>query len=114
MAPNKPTNKWTDIQLAIAAISMTSVLTFWNMFAGPDRAKAAETEIQQQALLIPTATAVMSAPTPVPTIPPLGYTILFGGVAPKPQVIVQSGGGGGGGNGGGGGGGGAVTSTSSS
>ena len=113
MASNKPANKWTDVQLAIAAISMTSVLAFWNMFAGPDKQKADEkAAAQQQAMLIPAAT-IMSAQTPVPTVPPVGYTVLFGGTAPQPQVIVQSGGGGGG-NGGGGGGGGAVTSTGSS
>lgn len=108
MAAGKPSsNKWMDVQMAIAAIAMTSVLAFWNMFAGPDREKAAEKEAtRQQALIIPTATVV--APSILPTVPPVGYTIIFGGAAPKPQVIVQSGGGGGGGHGG------AVTSTSSS
>ncbi len=39
----KPTpRKWTDVQLTITAISMTSALAFWNMFAGPDRSKADE------------------------------------------------------------------------
>ncbi len=114
MAPNRPApRKWTDIQMAIAAIAMTSVLAFWNMFAGPDKEKAAEkAAAQQQAALIPAA-VFTSAPTPMPTVPPVGFTILFGGVAPQPQVIVQSGGGGGG-NGGGGGGSAALTSTSSS
>jgi hypothetical protein len=111
MAAGKPSpNKWLDIQMAIAAIAMTSVLTFWNMFAGPDREKAAEKEAaRQQAQIVPTA--AVAAPSILPTVPPLGYTIVFGGAAPKPQVVVQSGGGGGGGGGNGGG---AVTSTSSS
>ena len=101
----KPTpRKWTDVQLTIAAISMTSVLAFWNMFAGPDRSKADEKAVaaQQSAQAIPT-TAIVSAPaTPAPTMPPPGYTILFGGTAPQPQVIVMQSGGGGGGNQGGG------------
>ncbi|MEK6753455.1 MAG: hypothetical protein AABZ00_14455 [Chloroflexota bacterium] len=105
MAPKPNANKWTDVQLAIAAISMTFVLAFWNMFAGPDKAKADEkAAAEQQALLIPTATAFLETPppTPLPTMPPTGYTILFGGEAPKPQVIVVQRPGGGGGNNGGG------------
>lgn len=101
MAPK--TNKWSDVQLAIAAISMTSVIAFWNMFAGPDKTKADEkAAAEQQALLIPTVTPTVfvESPTPEVTMPPVGYTILFGGVAPQPQVIVVNkpkGGGGGGG-----------------
>jgi hypothetical protein len=105
MTPKTNSNKWTDVQLAIAAVSMTSVLAFWNMFAGPDRIKADEkAELdQQQIVLAPTATAIVITPpaTPMPTMPPPGYTILFGGEAPKPQVIVvqqPSNNGGGGGN----------------
>jgi len=114
MSPKSKTNKWSDLQLAIAAISLTSVLMLWNMFAGPDREKAAEKAAAEQVAKIPVQTEVSTlVPTPVATMPPLGYTILFGGEAPKPQVVViQSKGGGGGG--GGGGDGGSVTSTSSS
>lgn len=122
---NKQASKWTDVQLAIAAIATTSVLAFWNMFAGVDKGKANQkaVEEQQQTAVIPTATIETPPPTPEPTMPPIGYTILFGGEAPKPQVTVirtNRGGGGGGGNednGGGGGGGSASqpsTSTSSS
>ena len=127
MAPK--TNKWSDVQLAIAAISMASVIAFWNMFAGPDKTKADEkAAAEQQALLIPTVmpTVFVESPTPEVTMPPVGYTILFGGAAPQPQVIVvnkpKGGGGGGGGEEDQGGGGGSasapasdpVTSTSSS
>lgn len=102
MAPKPNSNKWSDVQLAIAAISMTSVIAFWNMFAGPDKAKADEQAVaEQQALLIPTSTSIIvETPVPEVTMPPVGYTILFGGAAPKPQVIVvrQPNGGGGGNN----------------
>ncbi len=102
MAPKPNSNKWSDVQLAIAAISMTSVIAFWNMFAGPDKAKADEKAMaEQQALLIPTSTSIIvETPVPEVTMPPVGYTILFGGAAPKPQVIVvrQPNGGGGGNN----------------
>lgn len=130
MTPKPNSNKWSDVQMAIAAISMTSVIAFWNMFAGPDKTKADEkAAAEQQALLVPTVTPTEVAPPPIPvvTMPPVGYKILFGGTAPQPQVIVvkkpKGGGGGGGDEGGGGGGGGGnadgapaepVTSTSSS
>jgi len=102
MAPKPNSNKWSDVQLAIAAISMTAVIAFWNMFAGPDKASADEkAAAEQQALLVPTVTSIIvETPMPEVTMPPVGYTILFGGAAPKPQVIVvrQPNGGGGGGN----------------
>lgn len=111
MSPKPTSNKWADLQLAIAAISLTSVLMLWNMFAGPDKQKAAEKAAAEQAAKTPVPTEEPSfAPVPVETMPPLGYTILFGGTAPQPQVVVvqnQK-------SKGGGGGGGSVTSTSSS
>lgn len=113
---NSKTNKWSDIQLAIAAISMTSVIAFWNMFAGPDKVQADKKAAEQQAQLLPTIAPTVAIPTaPAVTMPPVGYTILYGGKAPQPQVIVvqKPKGGGGGGNadsGGGGGGGGAPAS----
>ena len=91
MAPKPNSNKWSDVQLAIAAISMTAVIAFWNMFAGPDKAQADEkAAVEQQGLLIPTVTPIALVETPIPeiTMPPVGYTILFGGAAPQPQVIV--------------------------
>jgi hypothetical protein len=90
MAAKPNVNKWSDIQLAIAAVSMTAVIAFWNMFAGPDRTKADEkAAAEQQALLVPTVNTInVEAPVPEVAMPPLGYTILFGGAAPQPQVIV--------------------------
>ncbi len=102
MANNKPApRKWTDVQMTIAAVSMAAVLGFWNMFAGPDKEKAAEKVAAEQAKLIPTPTPTeLPAPTAVAaTMPPAGYTILFGGQAPQPQVIIQQSRGGGGGTG---------------
>lgn len=111
MAPKTNSNKWSDIQIAIAAVSMTAVIAFWNIFAGPDKVKAdGKAAAEQQALLLPTitSTAIVEAPAPVVTMPPQGYTILFGGKAPQPQVIVvakpkNNNGGGNNDNGGGGG-----------
>ena len=48
---NKPApKKWSDIQVAIATISMASTLVFWNMFAGPDRVSAAKRTQEQAAI----------------------------------------------------------------
>jgi hypothetical protein len=109
MAPKPKPNKWVDIQFTIAAIAITSVLALWNMFAGPDKEKAAEKAAEQAAQM--QSVTVAPATIVVSTMPPLGSTTLFGGEAPKPQVIVVQNQGGGGGGGGGGG---SVTSTSSS
>lgn len=118
MAPKNNANKWTDVQMAIAAISVTSMIAFWNMFAGVDRTKADEkAKVEEQTAPLPTVTAIVETPppTPMPSMPPTGYKILFGGVAPQPQVVVvrQPGRGGGGNNedNGGGGGGAATTGT---
>ena len=108
---NKPAPRnWNDIQVAIATISMAVTLAFWNMFAGPDRESAVK-RAQEQAAVLPQQPAVAAAP--IVMAPPTALAngkILFGGKAPRTQIIVQQSGGGGGGGGGGG----AVTSTSSS
>lgn len=90
MAPKINTNKWSDIQLAIAAISMTSVIAFWNMFAGSDKVQADIKAAEQQAVIIPPTVAAASIEPTVTavTMPPVGYTIIFGGKAPQPQVII--------------------------
>jgi hypothetical protein len=114
MPPKSTSSKWADMQLVIATIALTSVLALWNMFAGPDREKAAEKSVSEQASKNLFAT-VTPAPVAVSTLPPLGYTVLFSGEAPKPKVIVmQNQGGGGSNNNGGGGGGGTVTQTKTS
>ena len=61
MAGKSTPKKWADVQLAIAAISMTTVLGFWNAFAGPDREKAA----LEATKILPTPTATE---TPITTI----------------------------------------------
>ncbi|HMZ08729.1 MAG TPA: hypothetical protein PK078_14025 [Anaerolineales bacterium] len=104
--PSKPNgNKWADLQMALAAISVTSVIAFWNLFAGIDKTKVDEkASVEPQVTPVPTSTAIVETlpPTPVPTMPPTGYKILFGGVAPQPQVIVVRKPGGGNNNTGGG------------
>jgi hypothetical protein len=113
---NKPISRnWMDIQIVIAAVSMSVTLAFWNMFAGPDR-EAALKRAQEQAALPPPQPVQTNAPVAVAVQPTLqapaiqgNGPILLGGSAPQTKIIVRSGGGGGGGGGGG-----AVTSTKSS
>ena len=107
---NKPARRsWNDIQVAIAVISMTLTLAFWNLFAGPDRESAIK-RAQDQAALPPSEPIQTVEPAVLQPTPLGDGKILFGGSAPQTQIIIQSGGGGGGRGGGGG----AVTSTGSS
>lgn len=96
MAAKSPSRKWMDVQVTIAAVSMTAVLVLWNMFAAPDKSKSVEKAALEQVKSSSTPTEMPPA-TAMATMPPSGYTILFGGEAPKPQIIVQQPRGGGGG-----------------
>lgn len=88
--PKKTTSKsWLDVKMLIAAVSITSTLALWNLFA----AKAVQTS--------DTLTSEVPAPPSVATDTvisqgELGFfgKILLGGAAPQPQVITRSGGGG--------------------
>jgi len=111
MATKSKPNKWADLQFVLAAISLTSVLALWNTFAGPDRDIAKEKAAAELAAKDLPVESDTPEPVPAATMPPVGYSILFGGEAPKPQVIVVQNNNKGNGGGGGGG---AVTSTSSS
>lgn len=113
MAANNPQRKWADVQFSIAALAMAVSLALWNLFAGSDLKKEEQKQSQIPPTLPPTEVPVI-APTAVQTMPPAGYTILFGGQAPQPQVIVIQSHHGGNNNGGGGGGNKPVTSTNSS
>jgi uncharacterized membrane protein YgcG len=113
---NKAQKSWAEIQMAIAAISITATLGFWNVFAAPDRQTAVTqvkptttpppppppTETAQPTPVVPTSTALALMPV----------KIIFGGKAPSQQVVQvvvpqntkrNKGGGGDGGGGGGGG-----------
>ena len=94
MSTNK--RSWNDVQMAIAATSIALTLLLWNMFAGPDREKAAQKAAQQpQAAPPPTEAPVALQPAPFPI-----QKIIFGGASAPQTVIVQQAKGGGG-NGGG-------------
>ena len=89
---NKPQGKsWSEIQMAITAVAITSTLAFWNIFSTPDQnqvaAKAAQTPIPPTPpppteTEQPTETAV---PTASMALRPI--KIIYGGNAPQQQVI---------------------------
>jgi len=104
---------WNDIQLMLASTSVALTLSFWNLFAGPDR-EAAVLQAQQKAAEDAMLQAELAASQPAAPAPSgeSSTKLLLGGQAPQTQVVV--GGRGGRGGGGGGGGGGAAASTRSS
>jgi len=125
---NKPQGKsWNEIQMAITAIAVTASLGFWNLFATPEKAQAAAKVVESSTPPPPpppTDTATVTAEPTETAMSLRPVKIIFGGEAPKVQVVQvfapgvpatkkKGGGGGGGGggapvvSGGGGGGGGA-------
>jgi hypothetical protein len=108
----KPQKSWVDVQMTIAAIAITATLGMWNLFSTPEK--------QQANLITEAATpppppppteevVVVAAPAVATQLPQfVPVKIIFGGVAPKQQIVVQAsapqpavkrnGGGGGGGS----------------
>lgn len=93
--PAKPNAKnWTDVQMAITTVAITASLGLWNIFATPAKKPTASlAEVKptqpptQTPLPLPTETAL---PQPTPTAATLALRpvkIIFGGKAPKQQVI---------------------------
>ena len=106
-------NNFEDVKMLIATLSITMTLVFWYLFSASTASAEEQVAVanipQTGATIEPVATR--SVPTPPPTFT---GKILFGGEAPKPQVIVQRVKTTSSNNNGGGGGGGAVTQTKSS
>lgn len=84
MASKPASRSWTDVQIALVAMSMAATLGLWNLFAGPDLAKARESA--QEPVITPPAEIPVVAGTPT-ALPPA--KILLGGVAPETVVVVQ-------------------------
>ena len=109
--PNKPQGKsWSEIQLAITAISITATLGLWNLFSTPNKTVAAQVAPPDPTPTEPPAPTEAAQPTAAATALSLRpVKIIFGGKAPQQQVIQvaaaepkkrknNDGGGGGGGN----------------
>src|SRR5690348_6556141 len=79
---NKPQKSWGEIQLAIAAMGLTATLAFWNLFATPQKQQEVSQSIDTTLPPEPT-----QAPSPTPGFVPV--KIIFGGPAPRQQVVVQ-------------------------
>ena len=104
MATGKPNSRnWNDVQLAIVSIALALTFILWNVFAGPDRARAQDQSSAAAATAIPTAEpTAIALPSALPPV-----KIIFGETAPSSspnQVAAQPTkkprGGGGGGTGG--------------
>ncbi len=106
---NKTSQKnWTDVQLIISSIAIASTVSLWSLFAAPQKKTAG---VAGEVIVPPQPNNIVIAQ---PQLAP-GQKLLFGGTAPKPQVIIRNTGGGGGGgivSGGGGGGTGGGTGSS--
>lgn len=88
----KPKNKkrtWFDVQIVILTVAMTTVLSMWNLFAGPDREAALAS--QKDELADNPVPIEDSAPPPVVTasVPPSGEKIMLGGKEPQTTIVVQ-------------------------
>lgn len=79
--PAKPNPKnWNDIQMALAAISITATIGLWNTFATPAKIETA------QNLAAPAAAISAS---PAPALPP-NVKVYFGGSAPQARQVAQA------------------------
>jgi hypothetical protein len=86
-------NTLDDVKMLIVAGAVTLTLGLWNVFAATGREDTAQsTSASLEAVAMPEPALSQDNATPDFT-----GTILFGGVAPQPRVVVRSGGGGGGG-----------------
>ena len=81
---------WFDVQIVILTVAMTSVLSFWNLFAGPDREAALDSQVDE--LQEKPAPIEVASPTPVVVIasaPESGEKIMLGGKEPQTTIVVQ-------------------------
>jgi len=87
----KPQRSWGEIQLAIAAITLTATLLFWNLFSVPQKQQV---DAQSQDTTVPPAPldpTQTDAPAPAPT-QSYGFVpvkIIFGGVVPQDQLTAM-------------------------
>jgi hypothetical protein len=93
MTGKNRSNTLDDVKMLIVAGAVTLTLGLWNVFAAIGREDIA----QPAYVLTEPATMPEPALSQDNATPDFTGTILFGGVAPQPRVVVRSGGGGGGG-----------------
>lgn len=81
---HKPQKSWSEIQMAIATLAFSATLAFWNLFATPQ--KTQDPGQSGDPTLAPSLEPTQ-APSPTPGFVPV--KIIFGGPAPKQQVVIQ-------------------------
>src|SRR5689334_5854433 len=82
---NKAQKSWGEIQLAIAAVALTAMLAFWNLFSTPYKQQAGA---QATDTAGPQPADPTEAVTPTPGFVPVKS--IFGGTPPKQPVVVQA------------------------
>jgi hypothetical protein len=86
LAPNKPANRWLDVQIVIATLAMTFVLALWNLFAGTGTINNGS-NVNSRTQITTSSSSVSSAPS-------APGTILFGGsapsAAPSPMTVTRT------------------------
>ena len=87
MASNSQAKKWTDVHIAITAVSVTAVIGMWNLFATPNKPMAIvqEADTPTPPPPAPTETQATVPVQPSPTV--LAFRpvkIIYGGLVPNP------------------------------
>ena len=90
MAKTPNGKKWTEIQMSIAAISVTATLGLWNLFSIPSQTAAPSQAEPTSAPTDPSASTETAAADPVPTT--LAFKpikVIYGGTIPVQQQVIQ-------------------------
>ena len=81
MPPRPNSRSWTDVQTAIATVSIVATLGLWTMFAEPSKPDAEPDE----PVLPPTEPPAAAIPTALPQV-----KIMFTQTAPQTTVVQQA------------------------
>ena len=85
---SKPANRWLDVQIVIATMSLTFSMFLWNIFASAPTTLTAKPVPEPQAGMLPTETGDNSNPVTVP-VQSFGR-LLLGGSAPQSQSVSSA------------------------
>jgi len=79
---NKSANRWLDVQIVIATLTLTFSLALWNLFAGGSRPVSTGANLTSQS---------QSVASPPPASAPLPQVrIYLGGAAPQSPSILSA------------------------
>jgi hypothetical protein len=91
---NKSANRWLDVQIVIATLTLTFSLALWNLFAGGSRPVSTGANLTSQSQSVaspPPASAPLPVASPPPASAPLPQVrIYLGGAAPQSPSIPSA------------------------